>query len=142
MKELYYHVHHEVLFEPLIEAIENRIKYILENKPLNEIETRLRLLKPVRGNIKIPIYCKEAAAKRYKAYAKWKEANAKWREATPKRYKAYAKWAEWEEADAKWKKAYAKWESSPEWKDVEILHKKECPNCPWNGETIFPKEKE
>ena len=21
---------------------------------------------------------------------------------------------------------------------VERLHKKECPNCPWNGETIFP----
>jgi hypothetical protein len=23
--------------------------------------------------------------------------------------------------------------------DLLALHAKECPNCPWNGETIFPK---
>jgi hypothetical protein len=23
---------------------------------------------------------------------------------------------------------------------LEKLHKEECPNCPWNGKTIFPKE--
>jgi len=28
-------------------------------------------------------------------------------------------------------------------KELEALHKKECPGCPWNGETLFPvKEKE
>ena len=24
-------------------------------------------------------------------------------------------------------------------KAIEKLHKKECPNCPWNGRTIFPE---
>jgi len=25
-------------------------------------------------------------------------------------------------------------------KEIEALHKKECPNCPWDGDTIFPGE--
>lgn len=26
-------------------------------------------------------------------------------------------------------------------KIIEALHRKECPDCPWDGKTIFPKEK-
>ena len=44
-----WHVHHELLFEALTEPIENRIAYIKEAKPKYEIETRLRLLKPILG---------------------------------------------------------------------------------------------
>lgn len=24
-------------------------------------------------------------------------------------------------------------------KELTVLHKKECPNCPWDGKTIFPE---
>jgi len=85
-----WHIHHDALVEPLTEPLENRIKFIKERKPAREIETRLRLMKPVRGKL-------------------------------PELAKAYAEWA----------KAYA----AP---SVLALHAKECPNCPWNGETIFP----
>jgi len=106
-----WHIHHDALVEPLTEPLENRIKFIKERKPAREIETRLRLMKPVRG--KLP----ELA----KAYAEWAKAYAKWVKADAELAKAYAEWA----------KAYA----AP---SVLALHAKECPNCPWNGETIFP----
>ena len=51
--EVWWHVHHEVLYEVLTEPIRKRINYIKNNKPKDEIETRLRLLKPVLG--KFPI---------------------------------------------------------------------------------------
>ena len=76
--DVWWHVHHERLWEPLMEPIRNRIRYIKKEKLKHEIELRLKLLKPVLGDF-------------------------------PKDEKG------WEE-----------------------LHKIECPNCPWNGETIFP----
>ena len=45
--EYAWHVHHEQLVEPLSEPIENRIKYIKENKSKSEIPTRLKLIKKV-----------------------------------------------------------------------------------------------
>ena len=52
---------------------------------------------------------------------------------------------EWLEADAKRRKeadreAYVKWmEADAKYlPQIETLHKKECPNCPWNGRKIFP----
>ena len=53
------------------------------------------------------------------------ELPAKWRE-------AYAKL---EEAGAKWREAGAK--CLPQ---LEALHKKEHPDCPWDGKTIFPEK--
>ena len=64
MTEYYWHVHHTVLCEPLTEPIENRIAYIKASKREAEIETRLRLMAPVRG--KLPA----AYAKARAAYAK------------------------------------------------------------------------
>jgi hypothetical protein len=123
-----WHVHHEILVEPLTEPIENRIAYIKSYKPPEEVPTRLRLMKPVRGDISPPEYWLKAEAKCQEAYAKWEEAYAKWREAD----------AKWQEAHAKCQETYAKWLASPSWKNVEALHAKECPNCPWNGRSIFP----
>jgi hypothetical protein len=47
--EFIWHLHHDVLYEPLREPLENRIKYIREKKPAHEIEIRLRLMKPVKN---------------------------------------------------------------------------------------------
>lgn len=89
MRKVYYwHVHHEVLFEALTEPIENRIQYIKNNKPAHEIETRLRLMKPIQGRAR----------------------------------------AEYEKV------------RNRAFKKIEALHKIQCPNCPWDGKTIFPNE--
>jgi hypothetical protein len=85
--EYYWHIHHEALFEALMEPIENRITYIKTNKPTGEVETRLRLLHKVKD--------------------------------TKSLRKAMAE----NDHDA-----------------IEQLHAKECPDCPWNGHTIFPKK--
>ena len=49
--DIWWHVHHEVLWEVLTEPIRNRINYIKEYKPKAEIKLRLKLLKPVLGEI-------------------------------------------------------------------------------------------
>ena len=41
------HLHHEEVAEKLTEPIENRIAYILSDKPKNEQALRLRLMRPV-----------------------------------------------------------------------------------------------
>ena len=41
------HIHHEQPFEALTEPIENRIAYILSDKPKKEQALRLRLMRPV-----------------------------------------------------------------------------------------------
>ena len=79
--DFWWHVHHEVLVEHLTEPVRARINYIKNNKPKDEIDLRLQLLKPVLGKI-------------------------------PNTEKGW-----------------------------ERLHKKECKNCPWNGQTIFPDKK-
>ncbi len=73
-----WHVHHELLAEHLTEPIENRIKYIKSDKPEAEQDTRLRLLKKMKGTFST-------------------------------------------------------------YEELIALHAKECPDCPWNGTTIFPQ---
>src|SRR3990167_1863668 len=47
----YWHIHHETLYEWLTEPLRARINYIKSDKPKDEIELRLKLLKPVLGKI-------------------------------------------------------------------------------------------
>ena len=50
------------------------------------------------------------------------------------------------ELDAEWERVYAERKRvDAEWKRVdaeliEKLHPKLCPNCPWDGRTIFPEQ--
>ena len=46
--DLIWHLHHKVLLEVLNEPLENRIEYIKRQKPKNERETRLRLMRPLK----------------------------------------------------------------------------------------------
>ena len=82
--ELYWHIHHGILIEKLTEPIQNRIKWITEEKPKDEIELRLSLIKKVKAERK-----------------------------------------DWPITQKGW----------------ERLHQKECPDCSWNGENIFPENK-
>ena len=99
-----WHVHHDRLLEPLTEPIGNRIAYIKANKSKHEVETRLRLLKPVKGRLPWEV------VKAWEAYGK--------------AWEAYGK-AVLDHKD-----------------EIEALHREECPNCPWDGETIFPEKVE
>ena len=143
---LYWHIHHDILAEPLTEPIENRIRFIKNNKPYHEFETRLRLMKPVRGKlpeldkavaefVKASAERDKASAEWGKAYAEWDNASAEWNKARAERDKAYA---EWDKAGAEFVKAYAEWDNASADPAVLSLHAKECPNCPWNGRTILP----
>ena len=46
--KLYWHIHHDQLVENLTEPLKNRIDYIKKEKPEDEIELRLKLLKKVK----------------------------------------------------------------------------------------------
>jgi hypothetical protein len=114
----YWHIHHRVLFEQATEPIKNRIAYIKSDKPECEVALRLRLLKPVKDQkrlIAILTAYKKVEATAWEAY---KKAKAPALEA-------------YEKATAT---ALAKRD-----KAINTLHAKECPNCPWDGMTIFPK---
>ena len=123
--KLAWHVHHERLCEFLTEPIESRQLYIKEQKPASEHNLRLKLLKIVKG--RLPKGLQEAYEKRQESYQKWQKTYQKWQEANQKR----------QEANQKWQKALVA--AMPA---MEKLHKKECPGCPWDGKTIFPKEAE
>ena len=118
-----WHCHHDVLLEPLTEPLKNRIKFIKENKPKDEIKLRLKLLKPVRG--KLPEEFIEACQKYVEARQKYDEVEQKYNE-------------EYDEARQKYDEMWQEYGLQ-----IEALHKKECPDCSWNSkrQTIFPKKK-
>ena len=115
---LYWHLHHRVLLEYCHNEAGRRL-YIDTHKPESERALRNLLFKPVKG--KLPKEVVEAAKAYEKAYEKRVEA---YKKAYEKAMKAY---------EAK-EKAYKANISV-----IEALHKQEC-NCPWDGNTIFPKE--
>ena len=113
----FWHIHHNNLCEPLIEPLENRIRYIKQEKPEDERELRLRLLKPVKG--KLPMA--------------WVKADQAWDKAYQARDKAYQAWV----------KTYQAWVKTCQacLPQLKKLHKKEC-GCGYDFErqTIFSKE--
>ena len=145
MKKLFYwHIHHEVLVEPLTEPLKNRIDYIKKNKPQEEVAVRLKLLKPVVGRLPKEVistweaYGKalEACDKAREAYFKARDAYLKARESYLKAREAYDKV---QEACDKVQEAYGK-ALKANMPAIEALHKKECKKCPWDGHSIFPNK--
>ena len=123
--KLFWHIHHDVLLEPLTEPLKNRIKYIKENKPKDEIELRLKLMKPVKGELPLEFV---------EAWQKYKE--MKW-DSTWERYDNgwFQNDKAWESCDKEWLEyMWAKQKYNKMWQkylsQIEALHKKECPRCP------------
>lgn len=122
MTKAYWHIHHDVLMEFLTEPIQKRIRYIERHKRKGEVRTRLRLLKPVKG--KLPKSLVEAGVAYCAAwFAYWKSQVAKRRVPCDTLRDTYVK---------------ALATGQPK---LEALHKLECLNCPWDGNTIFPTSK-
>ena len=107
-----FHVHYNVLMEPLTEPISERRKHIKENKPKEEVPLMLKLLKEVKG--KLP-----------REVVKAREASDKAREAYYKAWAAYLN---------TYRKHYKEIQV--------LHKKECVKNCPWSEEqkTIFPKK--
>ena len=84
-------------------------------EPIQNRISYIRSSKP-KGEVETRLRCMKPVLHPKKLPVKWSEAYAKW-----------------EEAGAKLREAGAK--CLPQ---IEALHKKEHPDCPWDGKTIFP----
>jgi hypothetical protein len=148
-----FHLHHEKLAEWCADY-DGRVKYIKSDKPKDEQPLRLKLFRLIPTE-QLPAEWRKAYAEWQKAYAEWQKAGAEWQKADAEWQKADAEWqkagAEWQKAGAEWQKADAEWQKADaEWQKAgaelspffEILHKKLCKKCPWNGTTIFTRKNE
>ena len=115
-----WHGHHNVLISWL-ESMEARLADIRDNKPEHELPTRERLMKPVAGSL--PDELRIA----WEAYSIAREAVR----STGQTYGSM--WEADETARQAYDAIYAK--HLPE---IEVLHAAECPDCPWDGTSIFP----
>ena len=138
---LFWHVHHEKLLE-WCHNYDERVAYIQNKKPEEEQETRLRLFKPVKG--KLPQEVVKASQEYDKARQELNKARQELNKAMQENNKAAQEnnkaarendkaWQEYDKARQEYSKAL---NNNKEL--IEALHKAECPNCPWNGRTIFP----
>ena len=133
-----WHCHHERVIELLTETAEKRIAYILSGKPIEEQALRLHLFRPTRDA------AVDAAWAAYNAAldAAWatyaaadKAARATYNAALKAAWTAYdaADKAAWATCYAALKAAWTTYNAA-----VKAAHQAECPDCPWNGRTIFP----
>lgn len=130
----YWHVHHNIAIEWCYDYDE-RLESIKSHKPKEEQEVRIKLLQPVLG--KLPSKLTKAGLAYDKARLAYIEARDAYDEARDAYIKTSAAYNKARDAFIKAKHAYIN-EMMNCRKAIEILHAKECPNCPWNGKTIFP----
>ena len=69
-KGFFWHVHHDELVEYCYDYQE-RVDFIKDNKPADEVEARLALFKPVKGNL--PVEFDKAWEAYYKAWEACKQ---------------------------------------------------------------------
>src|SRR3990167_8044562 len=144
MDDWYWHVHHDILVERLIAPVQERIDFIMKNKPKDEIEARLRLLKPVNDQNTLTVAGKardEARAAARKAYDEAEAAARAYKAMAPARKARDEAWKAYYEAEVMVLEAYDEAETVARKvydEAVSRLHKKECYDCPWDGQTIFP----
>ena len=148
--QMYWHIHHDTLVEFAEESIEGRIAYIKDRKPANEIETRLRLMRPVQHELSGPVFGEflEAAISLQDSWAAVEKAQAGYHTILERIRGLY-----WQGPLDKAVKLldlactryqgnklalrYGNPHDSPR-REFEALHRLECPGCSWNGSTIFP----
>jgi len=137
----YWHLHHEILIEWCFNYDE-RAGFINGEKPIQERELRLRLFQPVKGSLPQEVIeagqaydqAGRAYTQAWQAYTQARQAcgqalqaSSQARQAHDQARRAYG------QARQAYRQALTKNKS-----EIEKLHEAECPNCPWNGHTIFP----
>ena len=118
-----FHCHHDTLFE-WVWDFEERVRHIKEHKPQKEQGLRLKLFQMIPSE-RLPQELLKAWAAYDKAWAACAKAKAAYDKAKAAYYGA---WADYDKAVA---------DCAPQ---MEALHKELCPDCPWDGKTIFPQE--
>jgi len=153
---LAFHCHHDVLLE-FVYDYDERVEYIKNYKPESEQELRLRLFKmipeeliPDKDSVKYKAYLEASAAydkacaaalKARAAYLKACAAHLKTRVAYDKAWAACDKASDaYDKARAAYLKAWAAYLKACG-KEIEVLHKELCPDCAWDGKSIFKEEK-
>jgi len=135
-----FHCHHDILVEYVTDYAA-RVQYIKESKPRDEQDLRLRLFKLI-PDTRLP----EVQAEWYKARAEWEKSLGEWEKAGAEWEKSLVEWnkaqAEWYKAFSTWNKAQAEWykASAESEKALQELHEELCPDCPFNGNTIFSQK--
>ena len=151
-----FHCHHDVLVE-WVENYDERVEYIKATKPVDEQELRLRLFQMIPADKLSGELAKllEARDKVYETYTASIKAANKANETLSRRWEARDEIPEirnkaWQDNDKAWENRretrlsyltaledYKQlWETcQPEFVK---LHEVLCPDCPWDGETIFP----
>lgn len=134
--KLYWHIHHDQLLEMVTESIARRRKYIRENKVVDEIRTRLRYLKPVKGILPGEVI---EAFRFHEDVMKHRDRIWKFHWSMHIDHHPRVTHRLFEElfelrakADRDLRVTLQKYES-----EINRLHNEEC-CCPWNGTTLFP----
>src|SRR3990167_3292019 len=114
--EPYWLLHHGQLLEWTTEPVENRVEYIKTRKPVHEITTRLKWLRPVKNPKRLPVSVLQACTDHAKAYADYNKVFADFDKACTDYNKAcadYAKvYADFDKARADYNKAYANFDKA------------------------------
>ena len=145
-----WHCHHGLICEPRFYPRQERLKHF-ERKQLEEYPLRRRLYHRVRGKLPQPML--DAAAKYVEAWDAYDKAGDAYYKARNAYYKAwdacnkagdaYGKaQAAYNKAQAAYNKAWDAYKKvlRDNMPAVERLHATECPDCPWDGETIFTRK--
>jgi len=128
-----WHIHHDGLLEILTEPASARAVFIRGNKPAHEIETRLMRMGPIRNVDRIPVVVREAknTLSEMARQAYGSPPSTAFQESSSEVWGAYS------EATSAYYKACRTHRA-----EIEALHAEECPDCPWDGKTLFPTDEE
>lgn len=130
MLEMVWHAYHAGSLCQLVD-FEARAIEIEEIKPEHELPTRRRLMKRVKGQLPASfIKASKTMAVAWEVWEVWQAQET--RESCEATEEARAAWEAWEVAWHETGEAYAAHKI-----EIEQLHVKECPNCSWNGDSIF-----
>jgi len=145
-KGMFWHEYHNGWSLTYCSSYDGRIRDIEKYKPKHEIKPRIKYFQPIKGRLpqEVVIAAKEIT-KVYDAYEKAHNAYKKAEQAyvgtgrVPGEFQAHDK--AWYacvrayhaciEAGPSYDKVVRKYEV-----EIAALHKKECPNCTWNGEEL------
>lgn len=131
------HCHHEELFEYVYDY-DQRVEYIRDYKPMNEVGIRLAVFKLVPEKYFPAAWVKTIIA-RHKTYVAWNKANAEldkakafYRTLDKARAEVDKAYVVFYKADDAWHKTNDAWDKA----DQEEIHKLVCGCKYWNGEKL------
>lgn len=140
-----WHVNHEQLLELLTAPIEEHLQHIREVRSESEVALQERLLQPVQGEISNQVLEAWQACRNvlwsYRARAWFYVFRCplpiEWKDLTNH---VNIKSATRNDMTAAWERVLESRQAFYALPEIQALHEQECPNCPWDGKTIFSWE--